>query len=861
MGNLPIPDIFAKIPRVDNIIVCPECNQIAKLYLSKEKKISDRKIRFLCCSNKEYTIEDYLTSIINKSPIKTRNKLINPFPTIEDQREFEKLLLFFLQLKERIDEAEKVNKYEYNLYKIYTYLISNVVFGEGLEIQLLNAFNNCVFDFFKNDFGKSAEDIIKGINKKNEWELDFTSNVNIIQINKRFFAFCEGRKCTFINIDLNDFNNYIIGDQKQNKNNLKVINDTGFDQVKNIIKIGNKDYFAILGYNGNIHFFDNFTYDSKLFHINDEKYVHILLIKTTKKNSFITISNNLVKKFSIISIWIFNEVNNYSVVSSEDCAIQSINGNLIIGFEDFKIRIFSIETLQNISYLNLYKMKPLKIIEVDNNSILISIINKGVIKVFLDSFDNDYCYLEGSEKENKKMCLVGNHLCIMDKNQVNIIGINIKKIAWTLEFENKNIGNFDIYDIGPNQFIIKTSLNDKEINIKHFNIQYDDSKLEKIINISNEEKKDDEDDKNDNECNEINVRKSFFGIKTSSKLGLNNKINKRININSPPIIFKGNINSLTEKKIIFCEPDFVHNLLIFQNHLLTSLSNKVTLFEMKRYEKVFDNKLSEEEIVSIIKIDENNIALVLFHGCKIINLYYSSAKKFNYNIIQNIVYDEGFYNGLLLSNDNLFFGTYDGNFLFYKLNNYNINKIVSNSNLYEKIYEFNNIQNVSDMQSPGFLDLKNGKLVTWMIDDKIMKIINYESLEIIKIIKDYPIYDGCLINEKYAILKISENEKEGESNLLTLLFDIENLIITQKFDSSDFEYGVVWINRNKYISFNEEEIICYNIEEKNSIYNHFLSSKKKIVNSFNEKIRHILIWNESLLLIVRNNETISVFAT
>ena len=215
----------------------------------------------------------------------------------------------------------------------------------------------------------------------------------------------------------------------------------------------------------------------------------------------------------------------------------------------------------------------------------------------------------------------------------------------------------------------------------------------------------------------------------------------------------------------------------------------------------------------------------------------------------------------MLSNDNLFFGTYDGNFLFYKLNNYNINKIVSNSNLYEKIYEFNNIQNVSDMQSPGFLDLKNGKLVTWMIDDKIMKIINYESLEIIKIIKDYPIYDGCLINEKYAILKISENEKEGESNLLTLLFDIENLIITQKFDSSDFEYGVVWINRNKYISFNEEEIICYKIEEKNSIYNHFLSSKIKIVNSFNEKIRHILIWNESLLLIVRNNETISVFAT
>ena len=126
MGNLPIPENKKKIPRVDNIIVCPECNKIAKLYLSKDTKISERKIRFLCCSNKEYKIKDYLNSIIKQSPIKTRNKLINPFPTIEDQREFEKLLLFFFQLKERIDKAEKVNKYEFNLYKIYTYLIKKM---------------------------------------------------------------------------------------------------------------------------------------------------------------------------------------------------------------------------------------------------------------------------------------------------------------------------------------------------------------------------------------------------------------------------------------------------------------------------------------------------------------------------------------------------------------------------------------------------------------------------------------------------------------------------------------------------------------------------------------------------------------
>ena len=870
MGNLPIPEIFYKIPKKNQIIVCPECNKIASIKLSRETDLSQRKIQFLCCLNKEYNLNEYLKKIILQSPEKPK-KLINPFPTLENQKEFEKIVLSFFKLAEKVNNT-KVNQEEYNLFLIYSYLISNAVYYTANEKIILNVFNNCIFDFIKTDFGKSASDIVNNLTIAQEWNFDFSSNVNIIQVSKRFFAFCDGRKCTFINF--NQFSNYSIKNENNIKNNEYVIKDCGYDYVNNIIMANNKvNYLFVLGKNSDhINYFYKFEYDSEIKANDNEIFIHIFLIKSENKNQFITITKNESKKYSNITKWIFYDRKTYGIyekllsnttpiISSEDCVIQSINGNLIIGFEDFKIRIFSIETLQNISYLNLYTMKPLKIIEVDDNSILISIMNKGVIKLFLDYFDNDYCYLEGSEKENKKMCLVGNNLCIMDKNQINIIGINIKKKVWTLEFENEISGNYDIFDIGSNQFIIKTSssLTDKEINIKHFNIQKDENKVSKII-IMNEEDKDDE----DNEFKEQNQKKSFFGKKKSSKLGLSNIIDKKININAPPIIFNGNLLKLREQKTIHCQPDFVHNLLIFKAHLLTSLSNKVALFEKINYYKVFEEKFSEEEIINIIKIDEDNIALILFHGSIIINFTYdSSKKKFNYKIIQNINYDEGFYNGLLLSNNNLFFGTYDGKFLFYKLKSYDINQIVSLTNTYEKIYEFKNIQNVYDMQFPGFLDLKNGKLLTWMLDDKIIKIINYESLEIIKLIKDYPIYDGCLINEKYAILKLSEdeNEEENESNLLTLLFDIEKLIITQKFTSSVYEYGVLWIDRNKYISFNEEDIFCYIIEENNGNYNHKLLSKKKIVNNFNEKIRHILIWNISLLFIVRNNETISILST
>ena len=873
MGNLPIPEIFYKIPKKSEIIVCPECNQIASINLTKEPDLSQRKIQFLCCVHKEYNLNEYLKKIILQSPEKPK-KLINPFPTLENQKEFEKILFLYFMLSDKVNNS-KINQEEYNLFLIYSYLISNAVYYTANEKIILNVFNNCIFDFIKTDFGKSASDIINNLSIVQEWNFDFSSNVNIIQVSKRFFAFCDGKKCTFINF--NQFSNYSIKkDNDLNKNNEYVIKDCGFDYVNNIIMANNKvNNLFVLGKNSNhINFFYKFDYDSKIVANDDnEIFIHIFLIKSGNKNKFITITKNESKKYSNISKWIFYEEKTYclyekilsnttSIVSSEDCVTQNLNGNLIIGFEDFKIRIFSIETLQNISYLNLYEMKPLKIIQVDDNSLLVSIMNKGVIKVFLDYFDNDYCYLEGSEKENKKMCLVDNHLCIMDKYQVNLIGINIKKQVWTLEFENKDIDNYDIFDIGANQFIIMTSslLNDKEINIKHFNIQNKDNKLEKIIVIDKEEK---------NEAAEVdesivfNSRRSVFGTQKSTKLGLSNTIiNKKSNINSPPIIFNGNLNEIKEKNTIYCEPNFVHNLLIYKDHLLTSLSNKVTVFEMKKYEKVFEQKFSEQEIIKIIKIDEDNIALLLFHEIIIINFYYSS-KNFYYKIIQNILNDEGLYNGLLLSNDNLFFGTYEGNFLFYKLKNYNTYKTVSTTNTYEKIYEFKNIQNVSDMQSPGFLDLQNGKLLTWMIDDKIIKVINYESLEIIKIIKDYPIYDGCLINEKYAILKISENESEyeEESNLLTLLFDIEKFIITQKFTSNDFEYGVLWIDTNKYISFNEEYIFCYLIYEKNGNYNHKLLSENKIINSFNEKIRHILIWNNSLLLIVRNNETISILST
>ena len=154
MGNLPIPEIFYKIPKKNEIIVCPECYQIASIKLSKESDLSKRTIKFLCCVNKEYNLNEYLKKIILQSPEKPK-QLINPFPTLENQKEFEKILFFYFKLSDKVNNT-KVNQEEYNLFLIYSYLISNAVYYTANEKLILNVFNNCIFDFIKTDFGKSA---------------------------------------------------------------------------------------------------------------------------------------------------------------------------------------------------------------------------------------------------------------------------------------------------------------------------------------------------------------------------------------------------------------------------------------------------------------------------------------------------------------------------------------------------------------------------------------------------------------------------------------------------------------------------------------------------------------------------------
>ena len=247
----------------------------------------------------------------------------------------------------------------------------------------------------------------------------------------------------------------------------------------------------------------------------------------------------------------------------------------------------------------------------------------------------------------------------------------------------------------------------------------------------------------------------------------------------PKIEFKGDISLIQEQTRIHFDYKFIINLIFFKGYFVLIVDSGIAFFDPKNYEKIFEQKIASDKIISIKKINEDTLVVAAFDKARIIKFEEKETKKIIYEIIQEITDIDDYYIGLPLSNDLLLLAGDDKKYVFYQVENYKTNKIINKNNLYKKVGEIPNVHNVYNDDFASAIDLNNGYLLSKMNDDNNVKIIQYEGeFKIIKSFDNIGLHDICLISDKFAVLKGLTYPE-----YFTWLLDMEKLEIIKKWQT------------------------------------------------------------------------------
>ena len=135
----------------------------------------------------------------------------------------------------------------------------------------------------------------------------------------------------------------------------------------------------------------------------------------------------------------------------------------------------------------------------------------------------------------------------------------------------------------------------------------------------------------------------------------------------------------------------------------------------------------------------------------------------------------------------------DRKYAFYEI--INKNEKINKNNKIQCVYKIDKIHNVYDDDYPEIIDLNNGRILSWLIDDKNIKIIEYgHKPRIIKSINRYSLHNAGLISDKYIILM-----GLNDSNYYTWLMDSENYEIIRKWTTSRNDCFLCTLYENHFL--------------------------------------------------------------
>lgn len=287
----------------------------------------------------------------------------------------------------------------------------------------------------------------------------------------------------------------------------------------------------------------------------------------------------------------------------------------------------------------------------------------------------------------------------------------------------------------------------------------------------------------------------------------------------PKIKFDGDLRKKSLVTIIdftkdFGKDVFISNLTLFNRFILLTVSSKLHFYD-KTLKLLFTHKFFEdknEEVLDLNPYNDETIVIGATDKIRVVNFYEKTKNQITFEVIQEIKDTEFYAINEKLFNGYLLIGGFDRKYAFYEVEKKN--ERISKDNKFKLVNKIDLVHNVYDDDTPGIVDLNNGRLFSWLNDDKNIKVIDYyPEQKIIYSKNKIGLHNAGLISDKYLILM----------GLLypiyyTWLMDTETLEIVYKWKTPQNDSFSISPSENKFLYGSESRLALDEFSVENKVF-------------------------------------------
>ena len=254
---------------------------------------------------------------------------------------------------------------------------------------------------------------------------------------------------------------------------------------------------------------------------------------------------------------------------------------------------------------------------------------------------------------------------------------------------------------------------------------------------------------------------------------------------------------------------FVSHLTLFKNYIVITVDLNLHIYTRDLI-LIFNNKFANEEILSINPINDETIIFGTVKRVLIINFYEKQEKQITFEVFQEIKDTDFYCLKEKLYKGDILIGGYDRKYAFYEI--INKKEKISKNNKLQCMYKIDKVHNVYDDDSPDIVDLNNGRIFSWLNDDKNIKVLDYTPQQRIIYSKNgYGLHNAGLVSDKYLLLMGLIYPQ-----YYTWVMDTESLEIVYKWKTPQNDSFMTALSENKFLYGSESRLACDEFSVENN---------------------------------------------